>query len=277
MGYSLVLGGGPQFVRGFPPHLFLGVLPRVYYKHPNLGVILLSCLSCLRVLQHQFICLLVCSCLFLFSVFGGLRRRRRIITFYCCCLMSQKLEIMSLNVNGLGNPIKRARVMTKIKKENKHVVFLQETHLSPQENEKLKKCGYRKVYYSSHVHSHKRGVAILILNSFTFEIIKEIKDKEGCYIKVKGKTSNSILTLVCIYAPPNSDKSFFKDLLDVIALEAEGVCICGGDLNIILNYDLDTTSQNRNKKCLTKYLNTTLEDDWTIICYLKWIILEGKL
>lgn len=167
---------------------------------------------------------------------------------------------MSLNVNGLGNPIKRARVMTKIKKENKHVVFLQETHLSPQENEKLKKCGYRKVYYSSHVHSHKRGVAILILNSFTFEIIKEIKDKEGRYIIVKGKTSNSILTLVCIYAPPNSDKSFFKDLLDVIALEAEGVCICGGDLNIILNYDLDTTSQNRNKKCLTKYLNTTLEE-----------------
>lgn len=65
MGYSLVLGGGPQFVRGFPPHLFLGVLPRVYYKHPNLGVILLSCLSCLRVLQHQF-CLFTSLFLFIF-------------------------------------------------------------------------------------------------------------------------------------------------------------------------------------------------------------------
>lgn len=46
---------------------------------------------------------------------------------------------MSLNVNGLGNPIKRAKVMTKIKKENMHLIFLQETHLSPQENEKFKK------------------------------------------------------------------------------------------------------------------------------------------
>lgn len=51
---------------------------------------------------------------------------------------------MSLNVNGLGNAIKRARVMTKIKKENKHVIFLQETHLSPQEHEKLKNLDMRK-------------------------------------------------------------------------------------------------------------------------------------
>lgn len=31
--------------------------------------------------------------------------------------MIQKLEIMSLNVNGLGNAIKRARVMTKKRKK----------------------------------------------------------------------------------------------------------------------------------------------------------------
>lgn len=119
--------------------------------------------------------------------------------------MSQNLEIMSLNVNGLGNVVKRARVMTKIKKERKHIIFLQETHLSPQEHDKLKKFGYRKICYSSHTHSHKRGVAILISNCFQFEILKEVREKEGRYVIVKGRAENTILTLVCIYAPPNSD------------------------------------------------------------------------
>lgn len=174
--------------------------------------------------------------------------------------MTQNVEIMSLNVNGLGNAIKRARVMAKVKKEKKHVVFLQETHLSPQEHEKLKKFGYKKISHSSHIHSHKRGVAILISNSLKFEIFKEIKDKEGCYVIVKGKAENTVLTLICVYAPPNSHKNFFKNLFDVISLEAEGICICGGDFNVILNYNIDTTSQHRNKKKIGKLLNTTLNE-----------------
>ena len=58
--------------------------------------------------------------------------------------MSTKPEIklMSLNVNGLGNPVKRARVITKLRKEKTQINFLQETHLSRSEHEKLKKFGY---------------------------------------------------------------------------------------------------------------------------------------
>lgn len=46
----------------------------------------------------------------------------------------------------------------------------------------------------------------------------------------------------------------------MISLESEGICICGGDLNVILNYNLDTTSQSRNKKAFGKFLNTTLKE-----------------
>lgn len=34
--------------------------------------------------------------------------------------IQQGIKIMSLNVNRLGNPVKRAKVMTKIKKEKNH-------------------------------------------------------------------------------------------------------------------------------------------------------------
>lgn len=73
-----------------------------------------------------------------------------------------RLKIASLNVNGLNNPIKRGKVRTKFKKEKTQVIYLQETHLSCQEHQKLKKLGFRNTYYSSFKGASKRGVAILI-------------------------------------------------------------------------------------------------------------------
>lgn len=53
------------------------------------------------------------------------------------------IKVVSLNVNGLNNYIKRGKVLSKIKKEKTKIGFLQETHLSDQEQEKFKKMGYR--------------------------------------------------------------------------------------------------------------------------------------
>ena len=93
---------------------------------------------------------------------------------------------MSLNVNGLGNPIKRSKVMAKLKKEKAGIIFMQATHLSRQEHEKLKRFGFKNTYYNSFVQSHRRGIAILVSNKFKFESYKEIKEKEGRYLIVKG-------------------------------------------------------------------------------------------
>lgn len=57
------------------------------------------------------------------------------------------LKIPSLNVNGLNNPAKRAKVMSKMRKEKTQVVYLQETHLSNQEHDKLKKSGFKNVFF----------------------------------------------------------------------------------------------------------------------------------
>ena len=42
----------------------------------------------------------------------------------------QHYNILSLNVNGLNNPIKRSKMITKLKKEKVNIAFWQETHLS---------------------------------------------------------------------------------------------------------------------------------------------------
>lgn len=53
---------------------------------------------------------------------------------------------------------------------------------------------------------------ILISNAMRFEILKEIKAKEGRYILVKGKTENHLVTFINVHAPPGSVKCFFKNL-----------------------------------------------------------------
>ena len=50
------------------------------------------------------------------------------------------IKLVSLNVNGMNNPVKK--VLAKIKKEKAQVLFLQETHLPQQEHDKLKRFGF---------------------------------------------------------------------------------------------------------------------------------------
>ena len=49
------------------------------------------------------------------------------------------LKIISYNVEGLHNPVNRKKILHQLKQANCQVAFLQETHLSDLEHEKLKK------------------------------------------------------------------------------------------------------------------------------------------
>lgn len=136
-------------------------------------------------------------------------------------LMSDKraMPVLSLNVNGLGNPVKRSKIINKLKKEKTLVNLLQETHLSEAEHEKLKRFGFRHTYYSSHYNTRQRGVTILISNHIQFDFHKKIKDSNGQYLILKGILDQTPVTLVNIYAPPGSNKSFFKSLFEIIVKE----------------------------------------------------------
>ena len=138
------------------------------------------------------------------------------------------VKIASLNVNELNNPVKRAKVLAKMKKEKNQVIYLQEMHLSKQEHDNLKKFGYKNTFFSAFEKGCKRGVAILISNSLHFQVTKVLKDKEGRYIIVKGKIENNVVTLINVYVPPGTDKSFLQQLFETIALESEETLLCWG-------------------------------------------------
>jgi len=75
---------------------------------------------------------------------------------------------------------------------------------------------------------------------------------------VKGKLENEMVTLVNVYAPPNSAKKFFKTLFDTMILEMDGVLICGGEFNMLMNRNLDTTNKNKHTNHVTRMVKRTL-------------------
>lgn len=79
-------------------------------------------------------------------------------------------------------------------------------------------------------------MATLISNFLNFELIKEKGDKEGRFIIIKGKIDNVLVTFANIYAPPESDRKFFKSLFDIIPSESEGILVCAGNWNTFLKY-----------------------------------------
>ncbi len=165
-----------------------------------------------------------------------------------------------LNVNGLHNPVRRSKVIAKMKKENIQVFFWQETHLSNGEHEKLKKMGIMNTFHSSHKSGLKRGVAILLSNKIQFQLTSQIKDKEGRYILVKGKLDNKEVTLLNVCMPPDQDKSFIKKIFDLLILESSGTLICGGDWNIQMQPKLDSTNFNKKKSQNSLFLQKILKE-----------------
>lgn len=172
-----------------------------------------------------------------------------------------QVKFISFNVNGLTNPIKRNRILTKLKKEQAQIVYLQETHLNESEHEKLRRMGFTGMFGSSYKSGRRRGVVILISKKINFEKTFELKDKDGRFILIKGRIDGNPITLLNIYAPPGSDLNFFKKIINLMVTETEGFLICGGDLNIRLQPDLDSSNRKvPETSTLYKKVCTLLEE-----------------
>ena len=76
------------------------------------------------------------------------------------------ITILTLNVNGLNAPIKRHRLANWIKSQNLSVSYIQETHLTCKDTQRLKIKGCRKIYQANG--EQKAGVAILVSDKIAF-------------------------------------------------------------------------------------------------------------
>ena len=113
--------------------------------------------------------------------------------------LSSYLSIVTLNMNGLNDPIRRRRVSDWIKKQDPSICCLQETHFR-QDTYSLKIKGWRTIYHSNGPQK-KAGVAILISDKVMFTLKTVVRDEEGHYLILKGSIQQDDLTIMNIFIP----------------------------------------------------------------------------
>uniref|UniRef100_H3BB68 exodeoxyribonuclease III n=1 Tax=Latimeria chalumnae TaxID=7897 RepID=H3BB68_LATCH len=129
------------------------------------------------------------------------------------------INIISWNVRGIQNQIKRKKILVQLKSLRYNITFLQETHLIPKEATKLKQMWVGDMSYSS-FSSKSRGTAILIRRNLPLSILSTNNDLdlEGRYSMMEVRLYGIHLLLVNINAPNKDDPQYFSDLSSKIHL-----------------------------------------------------------
>ena len=111
-----------------------------------------------------------------------------------------KCNVISLNVRGLRNRLKRRSIFCFLKDQNCDVFFLQETCSEPND-ENIWKSEWGGDMFFSHGSIHSRGVCILLNPSLNC-IVKNIhKDQIGRIISIDLNFNAKNLSFCNVYAP----------------------------------------------------------------------------
>ncbi len=119
--------------------------------------------------------------------------------------------------------------------------------------------GFKNTFHSSYATGHARGVAILIANKVDFQLSKQITDKEGRFVLVRGTLDSKEVTLLNIYRPPGQDRTLIDRIFDLIATEVSGVLICGGDWNAQLHPTLDSLNPTKKMNSESLYIKKMIK------------------
>ena len=147
-----------------------------------------------------------------------------------------KFNVISLNVRGLRNHVKRRSIFCFLKDQNCYVYFLQETYSEPND-ENIWKSEWGGDIFFSHGSLHSRGVCILLNPSlnYTFENIN--KDQTGRIISIDLNFNETSFSLCNIYAPNDQrqQQEFIHNLNTYLMSNTDiDNLIVGGDWNVSL-------------------------------------------
>lgn len=141
------------------------------------------------------------------------------------------LRVLSWNVRGLADKIKRSLVFDYIKKYNPHICILQETHLVGSKIMSLRRPWVGRHFHATHS-GYSRGVSILIHKSLQFELLDVKLDPGGRYILIHAIIDTVEMVLVGIYLPPPADISLIHNLIPMLAQYPTDNVLLAGDFNI---------------------------------------------
>ena len=168
--------------------------------------------------------------------------------------VTNNLNIISVNCQGLQNKQKRLDVFQYLKDKDFNIFALQDTHFTKEQEPLITtEWGYKCIFSS--FSSNARGVAFLFKNNFEFEIHNTYIDVNGnyCILDISIE-QNTRITLVNIYGPNTDSPEFFKKIENKINEISNHKVMIMGDFNLVLdtykdtyNYKHINNPQARNK------------------------------
>ena len=165
------------------------------------------------------------------------------------------LKLLSLNVQGLRNPVKR-RAIFNYARDRADVICLQETHTKPEDEVPWSLEWHGQIVFS-HGETNSKGVCILFKNPT--DIVCQETDLEGRYVICKIKLQDRMLTICSVYAPNKDDPNFFVGLLDKLVEVGDDIIFLG-DFNLVLNTELDRKGKQVNNNKAAAILNQAISD-----------------
>ena len=185
-------------------------------------------------------------------------------------MTTTNLRITSLNARGLISDMKRKKIFLWLEKQAVDITFLQETHCTKTNLEKISKDWGGRSYFGLTNSCHSRGVGILFKPSLDIEILNTVSRNDGRAMLMNITSNDSILTIVNIYAPNKEQErmNYFTGITTWIMENATSLdnLIIGGDLNICMN-DNDRSSKthlkDKSRQTLKRIMETiNVEDVW---------------
>ena len=148
-------------------------------------------------------------------------------------MVGEKVKIISLNCQGLGNEKKRRETLHNLRNKNYSIICLVDTHFTKDQERRISSEWGYKTFYSS-FNSQSRGVAIFFNNNFEFKIHSSYNDINGNLLILDMEIDKHRITLATLYGPNNDDPSFFEFLQRKIIEFGNNDIIINGDWNLFI-------------------------------------------
>ena len=145
-------------------------------------------------------------------------------------------DILSLNVRGIRDQLKRRSIFAYLKDHSPKIIFLQETYSEPSD-EMIWKSEWGGEIFFSHGTKHSKGVCILIHPTMQSKIDCIFNSNTGRMVLIAMEFNSLKLSLCNVYAPNNQSEqlNFIQELNNVLMDKSElSTLIVGGDWNCTL-------------------------------------------
>ena len=144
-----------------------------------------------------------------------------------------------MNCNGLNEDLKRIAVFAKLRKKTNGIILLQETHSTPEMEQRRQNDWGNKQMYFSHGASNSKGVAIIITNNYDANIVNVRRDTNGRMILLDIVRIGTIFTVGNIYAPTRNfeqdQRLAFRNFTNYLEQMPNEHIVLGGDYNLYMN------------------------------------------